>query len=182
MPRRIDARRLLPLILSVLAVSACGERSEEAGKQENGAVADGLDQLALESGVLADAARRDPAGSYGRSYDGGRDRFCIAPHEEESGQYRFGAEVRIGEDEYCKGTGSARRAGERLILSFAGGTCVIVARYEGDRVVMPGAVDMACARLCSSRGSFAGVTFPLISGGEGAARDVTSMDGQPLCR
>lgn len=182
MPRPTDAGRLLPLVLAVLAVSACGERPEQAGGQEKGAVANGLDQLALESGVLADVADRDPAGSYGRSYDGGRDRFCIAPHEGEDGRYRFGAEMRIGGDEYCRGIGTARRAGERLILSFAGGACVIVARYEGDRVVLPGAVDTACASLCSSRGSFAGVTFPLISGGERAARDVASVDGQPLCR
>lgn len=162
-----------------LGLSACGDRQAPSAPPEPQAeVASGLETLAVESGALVDGAARDPVGSYGRTYDGGRDRLCITSDAQD---YRFGAEIRIGDDEFCSGGGTAKRSGERLILSFADSKCRIIARYEGDRIVMPGAVDTACAELCSNRGTLAGVTFPRTGGNNMAARRVRSIDSKALC-
>jgi hypothetical protein len=159
MPPLPDRRARLLMLAASLGVAACNGGGAPSSGEPRTEVANSLESLAVESGALDDRTARDPVGSYGRTYEGGRDRLCIVPDDGE-GRYRFGAEMRIGDEGRCSGSGTARYAGDRLIFNFAGGTCLIVARYEGDRIVMPGAVDVACASLCSDRGSLAGVTFP----------------------
>lgn len=174
------------MILAALA--ACGETDDPAGEgaatQAPTQAATALDALALESGVLPDSARIDPAGAYGRNYDGGRDRLCLVPDGHARGRYRFGAEMRIGQDEYCRGRGRAKLSADKLLLRFEGrgADCTIVARYDGDQIVMPGALDVSCAQLCSSRGTFAGVTFPRGDRDPAQALGLTGSDGTPLCR
>lgn len=143
--------------------------------------ANALEALAAESGVIGEDSGTDPTGSYGRGYDGGEDRLCLLPAAADGASYGFGIEIRIGEEEYCRGKGEARRAGDLLILRFAGGRCTITARYEGDRIVLPGAVDSGCASLCSARGSFAGVSFPRLGMDAGAGRAVLDNAGEALC-
>jgi len=184
MRRLTDRRRILLVIALSLGLSGCGDRRDSAAAQPSDEprteAASSLETLAVESGALDDLTARDPVGSYGRTYDGGRDRLCLIP-DGGGRQYRFGAEVRIGDDENCKGSGTARRAGDRLIFSFSGSECMIVARYEGDRIVMPGAVDTACAAMCSDRGSLAGVSFPRTGSDAAAAMHVNSTKGDRLC-
>ena len=175
--------------LALLLLCGCDDAGdgggERAAEQAPSAAASDLDALALESGALPDRAGIDPAGSYGRNYDGGRDRFCLVPDGNARGRYRFGAEMRIGQDEYCRGRGTAKLSADKLLLRFEGQgepRCMIVARYEGDQLVMPGALDVSCAQLCSSRGSFAGVTFPRVDRDPAQARRLTGADGTPLCR
>ncbi len=145
-----------------------------------------LDSLALESGALPDRAELDPAGRYGRQYEGGSDSLCLVPEAGGRGRYRFGAETRIGQDEYCTGSGQAKLSADTLILRFegAGGNsdCLAVARYEGDKIVFPGGLDVGCAALCSSRGSFAGVSFPRIDRDVAQARRMKDRVGNALCR
>jgi len=173
-------------VLALAMLAACNNDPGTAESDEAPAspAAEGLDALALESGALPDRDETEPAGRYGRRYDGGSDSFCLVPDGSARGRYRFGAETRIGGDEYCRGTGMARRAGDKLLLRFEGrgGDCRIVARYEGDKIVMPGGLDVACAAVCSSRGSFAGVAFPRIDRDVAAARRMQDRDQVPLCR
>ena len=120
-----------------------GEREDRAARPS--ATADSLDALAMESGALPDQSAENPVGRYGRRYEGGADRLCIIPDSEESERYRFGAEMRIGGDEYCRGAGEARIDGDTLSLRFEGigEGCTIEARYDGDRLVLPGQLGMA---------------------------------------
>jgi hypothetical protein len=180
MPPLPDRRARLLMLAASLGVAACNGGDVPSSGEPQTEVANSLESLAAESGVLDDRMARDPVGSYGRTYEGGRDRLCIVPDDDE-GRYRFGAEMRIGDEGRCGGSGTARYAGDRLIFNFAGGTCLIVARYEGDRIVMPGAVDVACAALCSDRGSLAGVTFSRTGHDQAAARRVRTHDGNRLC-
>jgi hypothetical protein len=180
MPPLPDRRARLLVLAAGLGVAACNGGGAPSSGEPRTEVANSLESLAVESGALDDLTARDPVGSYGRTYEGGRDRLCIVPDDGE-GRYRFGAEMRIGDEGRCSGSGTARYAGDRLIFNFAGGTCLIVARYEGDRIVMPGAVDVACASLCSDRGSLAGVTFPRTGHDQAAARRAKTHDGDRLC-
>ena len=181
-------RRGLALLAVLAFVAGCSDGSAgaaaDAREERSSEAAQELDLLARETGALPDESRIDPAGRYGRRYEGGRDSLCLVPDGSARGRYRFGAETRIGRDEYCRGTGRARLAGDKLLLDFAegDGACRIVARYEGDKVVMPGGLDVSCAALCSSRGSFSGVSFPRLDRDVAAARRMTDQDKVILCR
>jgi hypothetical protein len=115
-----------------------------------------------------------------RSHEAGRDALCVIPGKD--GRFRFGLEAVFGEEPSCRGHGTARRAGDKLILSFRGGDrCIIVAQYDGDQVALPGVVDMACADLCDGRGSLEGVTFPRIATAAARARRARDRSNDPLC-
>ncbi|MCE7797481.1 hypothetical protein LWE61_13060 [Sphingobium sufflavum] len=180
-----DAVRQMAVAM-LLILPACGGPVPGAGNDAQpvaggNAAADALEALATESGVIGEDGSVEPVGSYGRAYDGGEDRLCVLPSGGEAKSYRFGVEIRIGEEEYCRGSGKASRAGDLLILRFDGGRCTVTARYDGDRIAMPGAVDRGCASLCSARGSFAGVSFPRIGMDRAAADGVMANDGAALC-
>ncbi|HEX7872476.1 MAG TPA: hypothetical protein VF475_06165 [Sphingobium sp.] len=132
--------------------------------------------------MISESELRDPAGSYGRSYEGSEDRLCIVPAGNEKARYRVGVEIHIGEEEYCRGAGVVRRAGDLLIFTLGqDGRCTVTAHYDGDQVVMPGAVDQACDSLCSARSSLAGVSFPRLASGGGAGHAVIGKSGDSLC-
>jgi hypothetical protein len=164
--RRTDA--LLPLLL----LAACQQGAGPAAS--GGASGSGLERAAIESGVVTDISGVSPVGLYSRRHEAGADSLCVMPGKD--GGFRFGAQAMFGADERCTGKGTAKRAGDKLILSFSGrDRCIIVAQYEGDRVALPGVVDMKCNDLCEGRGSFEGVSFPRVaSEASVAARD-------PLC-
>lgn len=179
MRRRTDPGLSLAALLLLTACGTPAQPGNEARPAADAPAGQGLETLARESGALADAPSRDPAGAYGHSYEGGRDRLCLVPDGAE--RFRFAVEVRFGSEEYCKGQGVARRSADTLILDFDGGHCTVVARYEGDRILLPGALDIGCASLCSRRGSLAGVSLPRIADGAAAARAMTDVDQRPLC-
>ena len=169
-----------------LLLAACSERDSsdrDAAANSPSAAAEQLDAVALDSGALP-RADEDPAGRYGRRYEGGVDRLCVVPDADEGpGHYRFGAETMIGQDEYCRGRGKARLSGNKLLMRFEGsGGCLIVAHYQGDRLVLPGALDMSCELLCSGRGSFAAVSFPRIDRDPAAAGEMRDARKDLLCR
>lgn len=172
-------RPSVALALLLLAGCQAESRAPEAPPVDASSGA-GLERAAIETGVIADALRTSPVGLYRRSHEGGQDTLCIAP--DERGALRFGTQVSFGTDGGCRGEGSARRAGDKLILRFRrGGRCIIVARYDGDQVAMPGVVDSRCADLCAGRGSLEGVSFPRISSEAAAALRAPAPDGEPLC-
>jgi hypothetical protein len=169
-----------------MSLAGCDGTATSSGQDEAAMspAAEELDALAVETGALPDRVETDPAGRYGRRYEGGSDSFCLIPDGGARGRYRFGAETRIGQEEYCRGTGRTRLTADKLMLHFdgAGKDCMIVARYEGDKIVFPGGLDLRCAALCSSRGSFAGVSFPRIDRDIVAARQMRDMRRNQLCR
>ncbi|MFT3964997.1 MAG: hypothetical protein QM690_03835 [Sphingobium sp.] len=187
MRRTLDRAAVLLLTAIGFSLSACrdpkpaGQEGRAALDSANAETANALEALAAESGVISQSSDQDPLGSYGRNYDGGEDRLCIASAGGQGSTYRAGIEIHIGDEEYCRGTGTVRQAGDLLIFTLGAGRCTIAAHYDGDQIVMPGAVDRACAGLCSARGSLAGVTFPRAASGAKAARAVAGRDGKSLC-
>ena len=139
-----------------------------------------LEQAAIASGAIADPAKISPVGLFQRSHEAGRDALCVIPAR--NGDLHFGLEAIFGEEPACRGRGTARRAGDKLILSFKGGDrCIIVAQYDGDQVSLPGVVDLACADLCEGRGSLEGVSFPRIANDAASALRARDRSGDPLC-
>lgn len=141
----------------------------------------GLERAAIDSGVIADAARTSPVGLYQRQHESGRDALCIVPAK--TGEFRFGLEAMFGEQQSCRGHGLARRAGDKLILSFAGrgDHCLIVGQYDGDQLSLPGVVDLKCNNLCEGRGSLEGVSFPRLSSDAASALRAADRSGRALC-
>jgi hypothetical protein len=172
-------RRTSLTILILLA--GCQRAPAEGDVAASGsAPASGLERAAIDSGAIADAARISPVGLYQHSHEAGRDALCVMPGKD--GQFRFGLEAVFGEEPNCRGHGTARRAGDKLILSFKGGDrCIVVAQYDGDQVALPGVVDMACADLCEGRGSLEGVSFPRIANDAATALRARDRSGDPLC-
>lgn len=165
------------LILGLTLLAGCQQSEATDGRAGQSA----LERAALDAGIVSDAAATDPAGLYARQHEGGRDTLCMVP-DDKPGRYRFGADVNIGAGEYCRGSGKARRTGDKLILKFSGRSdCLVVAGYEGDRIAMPGVLDIKCASLCADRASLEGVSFPLLSSDVGAARDAKGQEGDRLC-
>jgi hypothetical protein len=168
--------------LALLLLLAACQRAPagDASAASSGAPLSALERAAIESGAIPDASRLSPVGLYQRRHEAGRDALCVVP--DRAGGYRFGLEAVFGEEPRCRGHGAARRAGDKLVLSFRGGDrCIIVAQYDGDQVALPGVVDMACADLCDGRGSLEGVSFPRIAGDAATALRGRDRDGDPLC-
>lgn len=163
----------------VVALVLCGCQSEAVSAPDNPAIA-GLERAAIETGVVADATKMAPVGLFQRRSDTGRDSLCIVPGE--ANAYRFGLEVQLGASEYCRGSGTARRTSDKLILNFTeGARCIAVAQYDGDRVVMPGVMDMKCADMCAEKGSIEGVDLPRLASGANSARAALDRSNAPLC-
>lgn len=169
-------------IAALLLLAACQREAAAptAPAPEGLSSGSGLERAAIESGVIADVARVSPTGLYRRRHEAGSDAMCVMPAG--GGAFRFGAQVVFGADERCTGRGTAKRAGDKLILSFADADhCIIVAQYDGDRVAIPGAVDMKCNALCNGRGTMEGVSFPRVAAEAAIARRAEDADGDPLC-
>lgn len=139
----------------------------------------GLEQAAVGTGLVVDVSKVQPTGLYQHSHEGGRDRLCVVPSK--NGQFRFGMEAVFGDTTVCTGRGKAKRAGDKLIFDFERSTCLIVGSYEGDRVSLPGALDISCDDLCNDRGSFEGVSFPRVSEDIAKALKASSRSGALLC-
>lgn len=169
-------------LAALLFLAACqqGDAPPSSSIEDGASLASGLERAAIDSGVIADAGRLSPVGLYQRRHEAGRDAFCIIPGT--SGDFRFGTEAIFGEEQSCRGRGTARRAGDKLIFHFSGGDgCIIVAQYDGDQIFLPGVVDMKCADLCEGRGSLEGVSLPRIAGDAASALRVRDRSGAALC-
>lgn len=166
------------LVLLCCVVSACGQDSPQEEKNAAPA-ASRLEQAALDSGVVADVNAMSPVGLYRKRHEAGRDSLCITADED--GKQHFALEAVFGQNARCRGKGTVRSSGDKLVMNFGRSACLIVASYEGDTIAMPGALDVECAKLCSERASLEGVSFPRVSRDPGVARAAKRSDGKPLC-
>ncbi|WP_088185289.1 hypothetical protein [Sphingobium sp. Z007] len=167
-------------LLLLLAACQRAPTAADAASEPGGASASGLERAAIETGAITDTGKTSPVGLYQRSHEAGRDLLCVMPAKDAA--FRFGLQANFGEDQSCRGQGTARRAGDKLILSFKGGDrCIMVAQYDGDQVALPGVVDMACADLCEGRGTLEGVSFPRIASDAATALRARDSDDKALC-
>lgn len=169
-------------LVALLLLAGCERSAAPSSGAVDAVVPSGsrLERAAIAAGVVADVSRVSPVGLYQQRHEAGRDILCIAPAR--NGELRFGAEAIFGAQERCRGHGTARRAGDKLILSFArSDKCIIVAQYDGDQIALPGVVDTKCDTLCDGRGSMEGVTFPRIAGDASAALKARDSEGGTLC-
>lgn len=168
-------------LLLALLLAACGQgsRQEDQGAAQSRASSSPLERAALKAGVVVDAAAVSPVGLYRHRHEAGLDSLCIVKGKD--GALDFGLEAMFGEGVECRGHGTLRPSGDKLIMNFARSACLVVAGYEGDRVSLPGALDVQCASLCSERGSLEGVSFPRVSREESVARDARGEDRKRLC-
>ena len=167
---------MVPLF-GVLAACSGGESAQE--QQGKAAPASALEQAALDAGVVADIDALSPVGLYRKRHEAGRDSLCIIT--DQNGTQNFALEAVFGQNSRCRGEGALRVSGDKLVMSFRRSSCLIIASYEGDRVVFPGVVDVACAKLCTARASLEGVSFPRVSRDPGVARAAKRSDGEALC-
>ena len=134
-----------------------------------------LEAAAIEAGIVADPANTDPTGLYTRD----RDRICVVPS---ATAFRIGIYVDYGDTYYCSGQGEATRAGETLHVELANAPgCNFDARFEGDRIVVPGRLPDACQKACSSRASLAGLSVERMSDSPSEAGALRDGRGRMLC-
>ncbi len=159
------------LLLMLLPLAACGtgdQPGNSAGKARSGA-----SEKAVQTTQLTGL------------YEGGstpqRNQMCIL--DRTGGDAQFGLVVWGPEQRSCSGIGQATRQGNVLRLSMTGDeTCVIQARIEGTRVVLPQTLPQGCAYYCGAGARLTGATFDKVGGtAEDAARAV-DLVGDPLCR
>jgi hypothetical protein len=134
-----------------------------------------LEAAAIEAGIVADPASTDPTGLYKRD----RDRICVVPS---ATAFRIGIYVDYGDNYYCSGQGEATRAGETLHVELANAPgCMFDARFEGDRIVLPGRLPDSCQKACSTRASLAGLSAERMSDSPSEASALRDGKGRMLC-
>lgn len=165
---------LLSLALAVL-VMGCSPTSTSPPKTGATATAPDLESAAIAAGVIADPENTDITGLYARDTD----RVCIVPDRL---NYRIGAFVDYGDQQNCGGSGAVTRVGETLHIKFdkAEG-CDFDARFDGDRIVFPGRLPDACAKLCARRASFAALDVSRLSQSVSEASTLRDAKGRLLC-
>ena len=134
-----------------------------------------LEAAAIEAGVISDPASTDPTGLYARD----RDKVCVVPS---ATAFRVGLYVDYGSDYFCSGSGEATRAGETLHVDLTSAPgCSFDAKFDGDRIALPGALPDACQKACSKRASLAGLTVERLSDSPSEAAALRDGRGRMLC-
>lgn len=159
--------------LVCLLLAACGRSPEKPAATAT--PASGLEAAAIEAGVIADPASTDITGLYARDTD----RVCIVPN---ATAYRIGVFVDYGGNQTCGASGVVSHVGETLNVDFRQAPgCNFDARFEGDRIVFPGAVPQACSTLCRGRASVAALDLERLSESGSEASTLRDATGRPLC-
>ncbi|MDO7843006.1 hypothetical protein [Sphingomonas immobilis] len=157
-----------------LFLAGCSQAPQEAAKADKPAPT-GLEAAAIEAGVIPDPKSSDITGLYTRETD----RVCVVPT---ASAYKVGVFVDYGDQQSCGGSGTVTRTGETLRLDFPDAAgCGFDVRFEGDRLVFPGRVPEACAKLCSQRASIAGLTVDRLSDSVSEASTLRDGRGRLLC-
>ena len=163
-------RAALAVLLALLA--GCHRQSETVAAPSNRSE---LEAAAITAGVISDPDTSDPTGLFVRD----RDKLCVVPSDS---AFRVGIYVDYGDDQACRGTGRATRAGEilHIVIDSAPG-CAFDVRFEGDRIVFPGRVPDGCDKICSRRASIAGMIAERLSDSPSEAAALRDGNGRPLC-
>jgi len=124
----------------------------------------------------------DPSGLAGL-WEGGPaarpNQLCLAPKGD---SVQFGVTIWGAGQASCSGAGIARRDGDRLTLTMTGdSSCVIDARLEGGRIVLPADLPQGCAYYCAQQARLAGAAFVQKAAGAAAAASAKDLAGDPLC-
>ena len=140
----------------LLALTACGRESPEAGNPDNP-----LEAAARERG-LVQANRAAPTGVFERRHELGRDALCVAPLG--GNRYRFALTAAYGPGLVCQGQGTLTDADGAWTLRFAGDSgCSFTASEGLDELRIPGRLPDGCAQLCPNRASISGLRLPRAS-------------------
>jgi hypothetical protein len=164
-------RALLALAAAVVLLAGCGSRPQpSADATTSGAQ---LEAAAIRTGLIDDPTRADLLGSWALDTD----RVCVVPGAK--GRLRLGALVDYGEGQGCAASGTARRSGDRVQMTF--GACRFEARFEGDRIVFPAELPASCDSLCTGRASLAALTVERLSTSTAEAETLRTPGGKLLC-
>ncbi|MBS0477837.1 MAG: hypothetical protein JSR79_00875 [Proteobacteria bacterium] len=134
-----------------------------------------LEAAAIEAGIISDPASTDPTGLYARD----RDKICVVPS---ATAFRVGVYVDYGNDYFCSGSGEATRNGETLHVDLTSASgCSFDAKFDGDRIAVPGALPDACQKACSRRALLAGLAVERLSDSASEAAAMRDGRGRMLC-
>ncbi|MBV9930701.1 MAG: hypothetical protein JO013_07130 [Alphaproteobacteria bacterium] len=166
--------------LVILAlVAGCGASDRGADHQARSGAGQGKAAGAAASAMPAPV---DPGGLAGL-WEGGAaarpNQLCIVPKGD---SVQFGVTIWGAGQASCSGAGLARRDGDRLTLTMTGDSaCVIDARVDGGRIVLPADLPQGCAYYCAAQARFAGAAFSRKAAGAAAAAGASDLAGDPLC-
>lgn len=153
-----------------LALTACG-----GGDDQGSTPGARIEAAAVASGVIADPAKADPNGTFGRDSD----RVCILG---EGRQRRIGIYSYYGDDLTCTARGHAEVDGETLDIRLGeSDRCRIKARFDGNAIAFPGSTAEECASFCDAPASLAGLSVERFSDSPAEAQSLRGGDGTALC-
>jgi hypothetical protein len=155
-----------PLFLMLAACS--GQPAKDQAPQD-------LEKAAIERGLVRNPSDTEIAGLYARDTD----RICIVAS---SIGYKIGAFVDYGDGITCSGSGTASRVGETLRIELGEGqACGFDAKFDGDKITLPGALPEGCNKLCTRRASYAGLEVSRLSESPAEAAAMRDANGKRLC-
>jgi hypothetical protein len=159
--------RAWPLLLLLAACSGGGSERAQAPQD--------LEKAAIERGLVRNPADSEIAGLYARDTD----RICIVPT---TIGYKIGAFVDYGDGITCSGSGTASRVGETLHIELGEGeACGFDAKFNGEKITLPGALPEGCNKLCNRRASYAGLEVSRLSESAAEAAAMRDANGKRLC-
>ena len=159
------------LFAALLLLGGCQGQSAPDARP----TASSLEAAAIEAGVISDPANTDPTGLYARD----RDKICVVPS---AAAFRIGIYVDYGDDYFCSASGEATRAGETLHVNLSSAPgCTFAAKFDGDRIAIPGALPDACQKACSKRASLTGLNVERLSDSPSEAAALRDGRGRMLC-
>lgn len=157
-----------------MLLAGCSGPTNAVDKSPTAAIPE-LETAAIAAGVIPDPVGVDLTGLYARDTD----RVCIVPARQ---GFAIGIFVDYGDQQLCSAAGTATKLGETLTVTLAGAPgCAFDARFEGDRVVLPGALPAACAKLCSGRASMTALDVRQLSDSVSEAQTMRDSKGKLLC-
>lgn len=160
--------------IAPLLLAGCAAPTGEEAPSLNGTAPE-LETAAIAAAVIPNPASADLTGLYARDTD----RVCVVPAPR---GFLIGIFVDYGDQQQCSATGTVSKSGETLSVSLAGAPgCSFDARFEGDRIVLPGALPEGCAKLCSGRASMAALDVGALSDSISEAQTLRNSKGRLLC-
>ncbi|WP_331041764.1 hypothetical protein [Sphingomonas sp.] len=152
-----------------LVLSACGPQQRSSASNDAGA---GLEAAASAAGLIA-----DPGGSLVGAWARDSDRVCIVPRAD--GTTRIGVVVDYGDGQACAASGIVQRSGDKLRVQLE--DCRFEARFDGERLIFPAELPIACERLCRGRASLAALAVERQGASSSEAATLRGPGGRALC-